>query len=52
MNSEIGQYGGYCNEAKKLIAIALFDKCNEEMVDWFAIQFPKIYKVFAELDIM
>lgn len=25
---------------------------NEEMVDWFAIQSPKIYKVFEELDIM
>lgn len=25
---------------------------NEEMVDWFAIQSPKIYKVFKELDIL
>lgn len=25
---------------------------NEEMVDWFAIQSPKIYKVFEELDIL
>ena len=25
---------------------------NEEMVDWFAIQFPKIYKVFEELKII
>ena len=25
---------------------------NEEMVDWFAIQSPKIYKIFAELDIL
>lgn len=25
---------------------------NEEMVDWFAIQYPKIYKVFVELDIL
>ncbi len=25
---------------------------NEEMVDWFAIQSPKIYKVFAELEIL
>lgn len=25
---------------------------NEEMVDWFAKQSPKIYKVFAELDIL
>ena len=24
---------------------------NEEMVDWIAIQFPKIFKVFQELDI-
>ena len=23
---------------------------NEEMVDWFAIQFPKIFKTFKELD--
>ncbi len=25
---------------------------NEEMVDWLAIQSPKIYKVFSELDIL
>lgn len=25
---------------------------NEEMVDWFAIQSPKIYKVFIEMDIL
>ncbi len=25
---------------------------DEEIVDWFAIQSPKIYKVFAELDIL
>lgn len=25
---------------------------NEEMVDWFAIQAPKIFKVFQELDIL
>lgn len=25
---------------------------NEEMVDWFAIQSPKIYKVFEELNIL
>lgn len=25
---------------------------NETLVDWFAIQSPKIYKVFAELDIL
>lgn len=25
---------------------------NEEMVDWFAIQFPKIVKVFKELDVL
>lgn len=25
---------------------------NEEMVDWFAIQSPKIYKVFEELDLL
>ena len=25
---------------------------SEEMVDWFAIQSPKIYKVFKELDIL
>ncbi len=25
---------------------------NEEIVDWFAIQSPKIYKVFSELDIL
>lgn len=25
---------------------------NEEMVDWFAIQFPKIYRVFEKLNIM
>ena len=25
---------------------------NEEMVDWFAIQFPKILKVYKELNIL
>lgn len=25
---------------------------NEEMIDWFAIQSPKIFKVFQELDIL
>lgn len=25
---------------------------NEEMVDWFAIQSPKIFKVFTELDLL
>lgn len=25
---------------------------NEEMVDWFALQFPKILKVFEQLDCM
>ena len=25
---------------------------NEEMVDWFAIQLPKIFKVFNELELM
>lgn len=25
---------------------------NEEMVDWFAIQSPKIFKVYKELDIL
>lgn len=25
---------------------------NEEMVDWFAIQFPKILKVYGELNIL
>lgn len=25
---------------------------NEEMTDWFAIQFPKIYKVYAKLGIL
>ena len=25
---------------------------NEEMVDWFAIQFPKILKTFSELSIL
>lgn len=25
---------------------------NEEMVDWFAIQSPKIFKVFREYDLM
>lgn len=23
---------------------------NEEMVDWFALQFPKIYKAYIEMD--
>ena len=25
---------------------------HEEMIDWFAIQSPKIFKVFQELDIL
>lgn len=25
---------------------------NEEMVDWFAIQMPKIYKIFKELGVL
>ena len=25
---------------------------NEEMTDWIAMQFPKIYKVFSELEIL
>ena len=25
---------------------------NEEMIDWFAIQSPKIYKIFKELNIL
>jgi hypothetical protein len=25
---------------------------NEELVDWIAIQFPKIHKVYAELGIL
>lgn len=25
---------------------------NEEMVDWFALQSPKIFKVFQELDLL
>jgi len=25
---------------------------NEEMVDWFAIQGPKIFKIYKELDIL
>lgn len=25
---------------------------NEEMVDWFAIQFPKIFRVFQELNVL
>lgn len=25
---------------------------NEEMIDWFAIQLPKIFKVFKELDVL
>lgn len=25
---------------------------NEEMIDWFAIQLPKIYKTFKELEII
>ena len=26
--------------------------CNEEVVDWIALQFPKIMKVFNELDVI
>lgn len=46
-------YGGYCdNNTKEIVILNLRstpDKAwakNEEMVDWFAIQFPKMYEAF------
>ena len=26
--------------------------CDEELVDWIAIQFPKIYKIYKKLNIL
>ena len=38
------------------IESGLNDNCdyatNEELVDWIAIQFPKIYSIFKELDLL
>ncbi len=39
---------GLANNSSKCDSWAI----NEEMVDWFAIQSPKIFKVFQELDIL
>ena len=38
-----------------LMESGLFESCDwhcEEMVDWFAFQSPKIYRVFQELDLL
>ena len=37
--------------ASAMVSNAAWSK-NEEMVDWFAIQSPKIFKLFQELDIL
>lgn len=39
---------GLCENSNRSYAWAE----NEEMVDWFAIQGPKIFKIFKELDIL
>ncbi len=60
LSEAISRYAGTGNYktirkwAKEILMqcdIAEMEK-NEEMVDWIAIQFPKIFKVFQELDIM
>lgn len=46
---------GFFNESGLMESSARFCEGwsqNEEMVDWLAIQFSKIYKVFAELDLL
>lgn len=45
----------FFNESGLQSSANTYDKAwsrNEEMVDWFAIQSPKIFKVFQELDIL
>ncbi len=45
----------FFNESGLQSSANAYDKAwsrNEEMVDWFAIQSPKIFKVFQELDIL
>lgn len=45
----------FFNESGLQSSSNTFDKAwarNEEMIDWFAIQSPKIFKVFEELDIL
>lgn len=45
----------FLNESGLQHSANAYDKAwakNEEMVDWFAIQSPKIFKVFQELDIL
>lgn len=37
--------------ANAMVSKAAWSK-NEEMVDWLAIQLPKIFKLFQELDIL
>lgn len=42
----------FLNESGLCDSALVFDEAwskNEEMVDWFAIQSPKIYKVFEEI---
>lgn len=45
----------FFNESGLQSSSNTYDKAwvrNEEMIDWFAIQSPKIFKVFEELDIL
>lgn len=45
----------FLNESGLQCSANVYEKAwvrNEEMVDWFAIQSPKIFKVFQELDIL
>lgn len=39
---------GLCENSRSAIAWSE----NEEMVDWIAIQFPKMHKIFKELNIL
>ena len=45
----------FFNESGLQSSSNIYDKAwarNEEMVDWIAIQFPKMLKIFQELDIL
>lgn len=66
ISKDLGYVDNYEKESKtllrhELIHAFLFESglfnnsdwaTNEEMVDWFAIQFPKIAKTFKELELL
>ena len=48
-------FHGFLNESGLMESSAQYTggwSQNEEMVDWFALQSPKIFKTFQELDIL